>query len=177
MDASEIEDESVEQRRAKRRMRLQKLRGIAQPGTGVTVGAAAEGFGGRAAGAGPRAAGAGPRAAGGPGEDGANNAARQRAFQRAYRVLTETPADGSGTVAGTPFTEAGVVRLLEALRTRAANPEGPGGKVASRLLQFLNPAEGETDQVHGASLEKLQRIAKMAQNFGSGRGGRGGARL
>jgi hypothetical protein len=109
------------------------------------------------------------------GGDDADNEARRKAIARVVRLLTDTPADASGMVPDTPFSKAGVVRLMEMLRERAANPTAPGGKVAGGLMKFMSAKEGEAE-VHGASLEKLQRAAKMVGRRGSNRGGGQGGR-
>jgi hypothetical protein len=85
-------------------------------------------------------------------------------------ILTDTPADGSGVVPGTPFTQAGVAALLDTLGKRARNEGAPGAKIASRLLTFLQADQAEAEgNVHGVSVQKLQRLAKFA---GSGNGRR-----
>lgn len=88
--------------------------------------------------------------------------ARRKAITRIYRVLSETPADNTGMVEGTPFTQAGVARLLDTLKSRSASEGQAGAKVAAGILKFLAPKDGES-QVHGASLERLQRVAKTAE--------------
>lgn len=102
--------------------------------------------------------------------------ARRKAIARIYRVLTDTPADDTGMVADTPFSKAGAARLMETLRGRAANEGQTGARVAAGLIKFLTPKEGEAE-VHGASLERLQRVAKTAgSRIGArGMGGKGGA--
>lgn len=109
------------------------------------------------------------------GGDDADNEARRKAIARVVRLLSDTPADASGMVPDTPFSKAGVARLMEMLRERAANPTAPGGKVAGGLMKFMSSKEGEAE-VHGASLEKLQRAAKMVGSRGSKRGGGHGGR-
>lgn len=94
--------------------------------------------------------------------EGGNTAARRKAIGRIYRVLSETPADDTGMVEGTPFTKAGVLRLLETLKARTAKEGQPGAKVAAGILKFMSPKEGEA-HVHGVSLERLQRVAKTAK--------------
>lgn len=91
---------------------------------------------------------------------------RRKALGRIYRVLTDTPADDTGMVDGTPFTQAGVMRLMENLKTRADNEGQSGAKIAARILQVLSPKDGEAE-VHGASLKRLQRIAKAGENRGN----------
>lgn len=93
----------------------------------------------------------------------ANVLSQGKAFARIYRVLTNTPADDKGMVEGTPFTHAGVVRLMDSLKSRAENEGQAGAKVAASILRFVSAKDGEAD-VHGASLERLQRIAKVAKN-------------
>lgn len=105
-------------------------------------------------------------------------AARRKAIARIYRVLSDTPADENGTVEGTPFTQAGVARLLETLKSRSASGGQAGAKVAAGILKFLSPKDGEA-HVHGASLERLQQVAKTAEGRikpkpapGAGKGGK-----
>jgi len=157
-------------RRAKRRERLRMLRGqLAEgpapaapseaPAVPTTLGGPRGGRGGRAA-----------RPEAGADLEASNSMLQRRALTRAYRILTETPADESGLVAGTPFTQSGVNRLLETLRSRA-DEGAAGAKVATRILQFLTSDETDGD-VKEVSLERLQRIAQLAQNFGIGGRGR-----
>lgn len=97
--------------------------------------------------------------------DGAGvNANKRRAMTRAYKVLTETPADEAGLVDGTPFTAAGVARLMESLRSRVGNGAG-GARAANRILQFLAPSSEGGERVHDVSVEKLQRFARIARGF------------
>lgn len=136
--------------RAKRQERLQRLRMVR---TGASHGAAARAV---AAGSGP----AGPRTGGVSG--GAMSAQRRKALGRMARILTDTPADAAGTVPGTPFTRAGVAVLMDTLGKRARNEGAPGAKMAARVLTFLRAEPGEPEgEVHGVSVQKLQRLAKF----------------
>jgi hypothetical protein len=101
----------------------------------------------------------------GPGGLGGPSPSKQRAMSRAYKVLTETPADEAGLVDGTPFTAAGVARLMESLRSRAGNDGAGGARAASRILQFLAPSGDGGAQVHDVSVEKLQRFARIARGL------------
>lgn len=103
----------------------------------------------------------------GGGEGGAQQFRRQMVM-RVYKMLTRTPDDGSGMVPGTPFTKAGVAELMTALHERAANQNAPGAKVATNAIGFLKPAEGDEEAVAGASVAKLQLVARMASRFGGG---------
>ena len=137
-------DDDADERRNRRRNRLQALRQAPAPATkaGPAAGAAAGG--------------------------GANVALQRKVIGRAYRVLTGTPADESGMVEGTPFTQAGVARLMEALKTRASAEGTAGARAAGRMVQFLSGEDEEGERVHGASVERLQRIQRLAGNFGMG---------
>lgn len=147
-------------RKEKRRNRLQSLMGRrSDEAAAISVTAA------------PAAMGAGPM-----GEvEGADAQARRKAIARIYRVLTDTPADDGGMVEDTPFSKAGVARLMETLRGRAANEGQPGARVAAGLIKFLTPKDGEAE-VHGVSLERLKRVAKTAGDRIGARG-MGGARV
>ena len=113
----------------------------------------------------------GPRAApvakaaqrGGKGfEASMENPARQRILKRVYALLTNTPADAAGTVSGTPFSMAGVLKLMDMLKGRATDEGKTGAKAAAGLLKFMEAPAGDENQVHGVSVEKLQRLAKLA---------------
>ncbi len=168
-------DPAAADRRERRRQKLGALRNKRSDDTGGAVAALglAEGPVGKAArGAGKAAGGqrgGGKLAAlvGGDNSDG-----KREAIVRVMRVLTDTPADASGMVPDTPFTRAGVKRLMDMLRDRAANAGAAGARVAGGLLKFLSSREGE-EAIHGASLEKLQRAGQMASRRGRGRGRRG----
>ncbi len=162
-----------EARRARRQERLQQLRtarpelgrGAAPRAVSGSAGLRAGGLGG--GGHGGRLGGA---LAGGDGGAGPGSAQRRKALGRMAHILTDTPADGSGVVPGTPFTQAGVAALLDTLGKRARNEGAPGAKIASRLLTFLQADQAEAEgNVHGVSVQKLQRLAKFA---GSGNGRR-----
>ena len=88
--------------------------------------------------------------------------ARQRILKRVYALLTSTPADATGTVSGTPFSMAGVLKLMDTLKGRATDESKGGAKAAAGLLKFLEAPAGDENQVHGVSVEKLQRLAKLA---------------
>ena len=158
---------SDEERKARRRARLRTLTGQAPAGAGGTSGGDgdADWLSGTGAGKGGGMGGGAPEM-------------RRKAAARVYRMLTNTPPDETGMVEGTPFSKTGVARLMEGLRERAANEGQPGAKVAAGLLNFLAPSEGEPE-VHGASLDRLQRVARTASaRLGGGRqgGGSGGRR-
>jgi hypothetical protein len=145
-----------EARRARRQERLQQLRMVG-PGRGAAARAVAGGGGMAGAGAGVGA--------------GAVSDQRRKALGRMARILTDTPADGTGAVPGTPFTQAGVAVLLDTLGKRARNEGAPGARMAARILTFLQAGQGEAEgDVHGVSVQKLQRLAKLT---GSGKGRRG----
>ena len=90
-----------------------------------------------------------------------------------YKVLSQTPADENGFVPGTPFTCAGVARLMTMLVERTGNEAAPGAKAATSALAFLSATEtdAETGAVAGASVDKLQVLARKIEGIKSGRGG------
>lgn len=96
---------------------------------------------------------------------------------RIYRMLTQDPHDGTGLVPGTPFTVSGVEKLMGLLAQRAQEQGAPGSKIAQSALRFIEAREGEEEAVAGASLEKLQMLAKRAESLKvrAGAGGRLGA--
>lgn len=105
-----------------------------------------------------------PSSGTGPSEErGADAQMRIKVVGRIYKMLTATPADGGAMVDGTPFSQSGVARLMETLRARAADDSKAGARVAAGALKFLSPKDGEP-QVQGASLERLQRVAKIAES-------------
>ncbi len=100
---------------------------------------------------------------------------RDRRVQLAVKMrtmLTQTPAGDEGLVDDTPFTKTGVARLMEMLNKRAAATEGAGNKVAANMVEFLSPDEDGEDTVSGASVKKLQMLAKRTERL-KGRGGAG----
>ncbi|MHC0053388.1 hypothetical protein [Actibacterium sp. D379-3] len=90
---------------------------------------------------------------------------RKQMVMKIYGLLTKTPADDSGMVADTPFSQTGVARLMETLQKRAESPEAPGAKVAAGMLKFLSPEDGSAETVSGASVEKLQWVAKKGSRL------------
>jgi hypothetical protein len=92
---------------------------------------------------------------------------RKQAMHRAYRVLVDTPVDADGLVPGTAFSVAGLRKLVSMLRTRAANQELAGSKVAQGLLNFMAPSGPDDSQVEWMSVAKLQRLAGLAQRDGT----------
>lgn len=103
---------------------------------------------------------------------GAKRNRQRKLLMKVYKVLTQTPADTEGHVPDTPFTATGVARLMDMLRSRAADPSAAGAKIAGGLLNFISPGEGETATSSGASVEKLQMLARridaMRGNAGGG---------
>lgn len=105
----------------------------------------------------------------------AGSAAAAQPMQRqivmhVYKILTQAPPAEVETVPGTPFTHYGVAQLMEMLAQRAEDPGAPGSKVAAMALQFLTAQEGEA-AVSGASVEKLQALAKRAEAMRARPGG------
>lgn len=84
-------------------------------------------------------------------------------------VLVKTPADARGMVEGTPFTQAGVARLMALLDQRAgagsAGAEGKQSKIAARMLKFLAPDTVEEPAVLGVSVEKLRKLATRTEKL------------
>ncbi len=91
--------------------------------------------------------------------------ARRKLVIKIYGLLTKTPADDSGLVEGTPFSHTGVSRLMSVLEQRAQKDDSSGGKVAKLMLKFLAPEGASDATVSGASVEKLQWVAKMGARF------------
>jgi hypothetical protein len=98
---------------------------------------------------------------------GLGDVLQNKALQRAFRVMTDTPDEGDGMVPDTPFTVAGVRKLVSTLQTRAEQEDQAGGKVASGLLKFLAPSDDSDPQAEGVSISKLQRLSKLAKRAGS----------
>ena len=88
----------------------------------------------------------------------------------AFRMLTQTPADDRGKVAGTPFTVAGVEKLMTLLSERSATEDAPGAKAAGAVLAFFGAGEGDADAVGGASGDKLVLLARRVEALQSGHG-------
>jgi len=122
----------------------------------------------------PRAGAAAAIGAGsGIGAGGPKRGLQRKMLMKVYKVLTQTPADAGGHVADTPFTETGVARLMELLRARSSDPSAQGAKVAGGLLNFISPSEGESATPSGASVEKLQMLARRIESM-RGKGARVG---
>lgn len=101
---------------------------------------------------------------------------QRKLLMSAMNVLTQTPEGGKGYVPDTPFTEAGVQRLVTMLRERSHDETKPGAKVAKGVLKFLEPGEGEAVCASGVSIVKLQSLARRVEsvrNNGRGRAARG----
>jgi hypothetical protein len=90
----------------------------------------------------------------------------------AFRMLTQTPADDRGKVAGTPFTVAGVEKLMTLLSERSAAEDAPGAKAAGAALAFIGAGEGDADAIAGASADKLVLLARRVEALQSGHGQR-----
>ena len=125
---------------------------------------------------------AAPDAPGGPeggpamgvfGGGGPKRGRQRKMLMKIYKVLTQTPADTSGMVPDTPFTETGVARLMDMLQTRSSDPSLAGAKVAEGLLNFIRPSEGEGATTSGASVEKLQLLARRIEHMRGNTGGAG----
>lgn len=81
---------------------------------------------------------------------------------KAVELLKSTPADHTGLVSGTPFTKTGVARLMTMLHQRTDDGSTSKGKLIAIALRFLEPTGGDMNVVHGASVQKLQMLAKRA---------------
>lgn len=90
---------------------------------------------------------------------------RRQMMMKIYAMLTQTPEEGTGMVPGTPFSETGVAKLMSILRGRAAQENVPGAKVAAGMLKFLAPQDPGAEAIGGASVEKLQMVARAAKRF------------
>lgn len=148
----------------KRRERLEALKSkrsdapaapAASAPAGGGAGAAALGLGGAAGGMGP----------------GGKRGRQRKLLMKVYKVLTQTPADTEGHVPDTPFTATGVARLMEMLRSRSEDPSAAGAKIAGGLLNFISPGEDETATSSGASVEKLQMLARRIEAMRGNAGG------
>lgn len=155
---------------------LAKVQGIAQKfgghqGGGAAVQPAFAAPARAAAAVGPKfAAGgangiAGSRVAAGGIAAGVGQAQRQM-LGKLRHMLANTPADARGLVPGTDFSQAGVARLMQMLHQRAAAPGAQGGKMATRVLEMIAAAPGETGVIDGASLQKLRALASRLDRAG-----------
>ena len=163
-DNAETPEQEINELR-KRRERLEALKSKRSEVPVPPAAAAPAGLGAKAAGPGALL--------GGGGEGGRKRGRQRKMLMKVYKVLTQTPADASGHVPDTPFTETGVARLMDMLRTRSADPALPGAKVAEGLIKFISPSEGESATTGGASVEKLQMLARRIEHM-RGKGGGGG---
>ena len=112
-----------------------------------------------------RAARGEPRRAPAPQEarrEGVPGAALADALDRALDLLTSVPAGPSPQVAGMPFSQAGVERLMRTLRERAEGGQGTQGEMAGLALAYLG-AQADEPAVAGASIDKLRMLAARAR--------------
>ena len=93
---------------------------------------------------------------------GGGQSPQQQMIAKALELLKSTPADHTGLVAGTPFTKTGVARLMTMLHQRADDGSTSRGQLIAIALRFLEPTGGDISVVHGASVQKLQMLAKRA---------------
>lgn len=91
--------------------------------------------------------------------------ARRKMVIKIHGLLTKTPADERGVVDGTPFSKTGVERLMEVLRKRASDDSQSGAKAAQGMLKFLSSGEPGSAEIGGASVDKLQWVAKMGKRL------------
>ncbi len=89
---------------------------------------------------------------------------RRKLVAKMYRLLTKAPAGDEGNIDGTPFSAAGVERLMTLLQKRADEPGEAGAKASAGMIKFL-AGDDDGEKVAGASVEKLQWIAKMGKRF------------
>lgn len=161
----------------KRRERLDSLK-ARRPAVGTSDNTEVSSAIPAASAAGRRAArGAGPLA-GMKGQKGARPQARQRQILiKVHKILTQTPEDDRGRVPDTPFTYTGVARLMDILRARAADESKPGAKAVGTILKFITAEDSEEQSAAGASIAKLQAMARRIDAFRkkAGGGGRRGA--
>lgn len=98
---------------------------------------------------------------------GADGAERRQSLMRAMRILTDTPDDGTGFVEGTPFSVAGVKKLVNTLESRSKGKGASGAGVAGKAMAFLTKADnsqaGET--VHGVQVKRLLQLAKLGDRM------------
>ena len=92
--------------------------------------------------------------------------AQRQMLGKLRHMLANTPADARGLVPGTDFSQAGVARLMQMLHQRAAAPGAQGGKMATRVLEMIAAAPGETGVIDGASLQKLRALASRLDRAG-----------
>ena len=116
----------------------------------------------------------GGQAAGGAGRREGMQAMQRKVAARIMRLLTQTPADERGYVPGTPFTQTGVGQLMKALDERSGTDGTPGAKAAGAVKKFLLASPDQSDSIEGASLEKLQMLARRIEGARGGAGGAGG---
>lgn len=125
--------------------------------------------------------GRGPAGRGQGGRFGAGNAAagggdveqaiaNNPRFQQMVRTVIERtlfdPSDSkSARIGGTGVTEAGVRRLMQLLSKRAAS-EGGGANAAKRLKQFITRPGDPRSMVHGANIEQIEKLVRIAAEPG-----------
>ena len=89
---------------------------------------------------------------------------RRKLVAKMYRLLTKAPAEDGAKIADTPFSAAGVERLMTLLKKRADEPGEAGAKASAGMIKFL-AGDDDGEKVAGASVEKLRWIAKMGKRF------------
>ncbi len=75
-------------------------------------------------------------------------------------VLVNTPADSEGMVPNTPFSQAGVVRMMDLLKQRAEKTDANGSKVAAQMIKYLEPKDEKDPAISGVSIERLQTLSR-----------------
>lgn len=164
------ETNSTEPRNTNARGRLEALKARRAAGKGGPglLAAAPGGRGGR-----DGAAAAGGKAGGKDGRLRAmfaapENAQKRKALMKLVQLMRNTPDDGTGMVAGTPFSKAGVKKVVDTLQSRAKDAGGQGGKAATVVLRLLTTAgkdgDGGGETVHGVQVNRLAKLAKLANH-------------
>ena len=86
---------------------------------------------------------------------------RQMMMLKVYKMLADNATAGSDMVPGTPFTADGVAKMMDMLRKRAAMEDLKGSSLAAGFVTYLAGNAEEEAVVGGASVKKLQLLAKL----------------
>lgn len=163
----------TEPRNANARDRLEALKARRAAGKGGPglLAAAPGGRAGRGGAAGGIMGGAGGAKAGGRAGrlkamfSSPENAQKRKALMKLVQILRDTPDDGTGVVEGTPFTTAGVKKVVDTLQGRTKDAGAQGSKAATVVLRMLTTAgkDGDGETVHGVQVSRLMRLAQLAK--------------
>lgn len=98
---------------------------------------------------------------------GSEGAERRQSLMRVVRILTDTPDDGTGIVTGTPFSVAGVKKLVNTLEARSKDKTASGAGMATQVMVLLAKAdaEGGGETVHGVQVKRLVQLAKLGEKL------------